>query len=1029
MARLDFKSPGVSTREIDLSGPTRVSPSGIPAGVIGTSVKGRAFVPITFATFQDFVAEFGSTDGAKFAPLAINEWMKNARAGTFTKILGVGDGKARRTTDSATGAPGGRVNRAGFIVGSQQVQSNGIVGANASAGVISNGNSGVLGKTFFLASLMTPQGTSTLFSDANIAASAGDALPILRGVLMSPSGVALTLSSSLGNDVGVSNTAISATPAKLKVAGSTNAANNGGGAIGIVKTVAGDPTFVMLLNGHAKNDQYPNTITCSFDPTSPQYISKVLNTDPTKIEKAGHLLYSHYDINPSLATVTGSRKALTHPVATDRTRFIVGHEQAALLVSSSLASNKGSATIPNYENFEDRYKAAKTPFFISQKFGVSNKNLFRVHALDDGAVGNDTFKITIENIQSSNNENNKYGQFDLVVRQFTDSDENPVVLEAYRGLSLDPGSDRYISRVVGDQNAFYDFDQAEGAQKLRIDGVHPNVSKYIRIEVADDVTKARIDASALPVGFRGVPHLVTSGSAIMHLSQSINDGFTLDYARKVVQPPVPFRETLHQGSVPKKRVNAALCWGVQFELKDSIANPNRNQVLDPSIASFTKYFPDFTTTQQKVLVGNNEGTADSAGTVLDADKFNNNMFTLERIQVSTGSDDRPIIGRWAAAQYRRNGVEAATLTLEDGSTVSSDSTRFLDPTKDFNHAPSKKYLKFNCLLQGGFDGLNSFDVEKAELSNLAVKREMDDSVNQGGTSGPSVVAFRKAIDIMEEKSDVDIQLLAIPGIRHESVTDFAIDSVETRFDALYIMDIEERDTSNNIVTGSTQLIDVTNTVAGFEGRNLNSSFAAAYFPDVVITDPTTQTNVRCAPSVAVLGAFSRNDALSHPWFAPAGFARGTLQSVEEVQVKLKRANMDSLYEADINPITTFPQGGGPVIFGQKTLLAAQSALDRVNVRRLLIDVRRKVRVVANTILFEPNRESTLARFSSAVSPILQRIQANQGLDRFKVQIDTSTTTQADVENNTIRGKIFLQPTRALEFIALDFVVTNQGAEI
>ena len=111
------------------------------------------------------------------------------------------------------------------------------------------------------------------------------------------------------------------------------------------------------------------------------------------------------------------------------------------------------------------------------------------------------------------------------------------------------------------------------------------------------------------------------------------------------------------------------------------------------------------------------------------------------------------------------------------------------------------------------------------------------------------------------------------------------------------------------------------------------------------------------------------------------------------------------------------------------MLAAQSALDRVNVRRLLIDVRRKVRVVANTILFEPNRESTLARFSSAVSPILQRIQANQGLDRFKVQIDTSTTTQADVENNTIRGKIFLQPTRALEFIALDFVVTNQGAEI
>jgi len=118
-----------------------------------------------------------------------------------------------------------------------------------------------------------------------------------------------------------------------------------------------------------------------------------------------------------------------------------------------------------------------------------------------------------------------------------------------------------------------------------------------------------------------------------------------------------------------------------------------------------------------------------------------------------------------------------------------------------------------------------------------------------------------------------------------------------------------------------------------------------------------------------------------------------------------------------------------VVFGQKTLQAAQSALDRVNVRRLLIDVRRKVRSVANTLLFEPNRADTLARFSSAVNPILLQIQQQQGLDRFKVQIDTSTTTQADVENNTIRGKIFLQPTRSVEFISLDFVVTNAGAEV
>jgi phage tail sheath protein FI len=165
------------------------------------------------------------------------------------------------------------------------------------------------------------------------------------------------------------------------------------------------------------------------------------------------------------------------------------------------------------------------------------------------------------------------------------------------------------------------------------------------------------------------------------------------------------------------------------------------------------------------------------------------------------------------------------------------------------------------------------------------------------------------------------------------------------------------------------------------------------------------------------------------WFAPAGFNRGALATTEEAQVKMNRANLDTLYEVDINPITSFPSSKGVVVFGQKTLQVAQSALDRVNVRRLLIDIRRKVRRVAQGIIFEPNREATLARFSGAVQPILTRIQAQQGLDRFKVIIDSTTTTQLDVENNTVRGKIFLQPTKSVEFISLDFVVTNAGAEI
>tara|TARA_R100000664_G_C2718879_1_gene113013 strand:- start:135 stop:983 length:849 start_codon:yes stop_codon:yes gene_type:complete len=282
---------------------------------------------------------------------------------------------------------------------------------------------------------------------------------------------------------------------------------------------------------------------------------------------------------------------------------------------------------------------------------------------------------------------------------------------------------------------------------------------------------------------------------------------------------------------------------------------------------------------------------------------------------------------------------------------------------------------------------------------------------------------------MAEKSDVDIQLLAVPGIRETKVTNEAIAKTEERFDALYIMDMEERDVDNLVVTSSIQELSVANTIEDLRGRALDTSFAATYFPDTIITDPTTQTNVRVPPSVNVIGAMSLNDSVAYPWFAPAGFTRGALSNVFDAALNFNRANLDSLYETDINPITQFPGQNEHVIFGQKTLQAAASSLDRVNVRRLLIDVRRKVRRIADTFIFEPNRADTLARFSAAVNPILAQVQAQQGVERYRVIIDTTTTTQADIENNTVRGKIFMQPTRAVEFIALDFVVTNNGTEI
>jgi phage tail sheath protein FI len=376
------------------------------------------------------------------------------------------------------------------------------------------------------------------------------------------------------------------------------------------------------------------------------------------------------------------------------------------------------------------------------------------------------------------------------------------------------------------------------------------------------------------------------------------------------------------------------------------------------------------------------------------------------------------------------------LYVRDGNIVanSTNKTRAVS-IDDFNQA-NRAFLKFSFFLQGGFDGVNIFDREEADLNNNAVTDDMN-ATNRGRNEGPNVRAYAKALDIMKSTTNVDIQLLAVPGIRHPVVTNAAIDATAGRFDALYIMDIEQLDQAGELVTSDSQKPSVKRTVADFKNRALDSSFAAAYFPDVVMQDPNTETNLYVPPSVAVLGALALNDAVGHPWFAPAGTTRGALSTVLEARVKLSKPNMDELYDADLNPLVAFPGNatsgtnpkGGVLVWGQKTLQVAASSLDRVNVRRLLIDIRRQVRDIARTIVFEPNRAATLARFSAAVTPRLQRVQALAGVERFKVIIDSSTTTQQDIENNTIRGKIFVQPTKAIEFVSLDFVVTNNVNQV
>lgn len=1012
MAQLKFGSAGVTAREIDLSGPVTQEPTGIPAGVIGTANRGPAFVPVTVGLSSDFFAKFGSTDGKKFGPLAVNEWLRSAGSVTYIRVLGTGDGK-RRLLD---GNLAGSVNTAGFVVGEElpDHDNDGLLSQNPYANL-----GGPEGRAYMLGCLMSESLGSTYFSNAKLQGDGGTnpnpsgAHPILRGVLMAPSGVVIKLSSSIEGT--------NSSPASTDIADPAGGSGTAVGAVVLMENSVSKQDFVIFLNGHKGTDsRYPNVITASFDMTSPNYFGNVLNKDPLSIQQSGHYLYAHWDVHPSLAVVTGSVLVVDTSGSSASTNDKAGTEPSAFLLTSSLGRNVGSTTVPNYENFEDRFRHAETPWFTSQRFGGNKVNLFKLHALDDGNGNSTRYKISVENIAPSTDLADKYGSFDVVVRTWNDRDTEVRPLEAHRGLNLDPSSDRYIAKVIGDANVYFDFDKAETAQKIIVDGQFPLNSNYIRVEVSDTVEQGLVDATALPIGFRGHNHLLTSGSAPMADVSSLAL-VTDESLKRVVTPPVPFRESISAGTGVKQTVNPLLYWGVQFEHVTSLSTKNASTLENKSLSSHAKYFPDFTTVTQPVVVGGNENAPDTdANGILDADRFNLGAFSLDNIRVVTGSNGLANPQSWVNAVYVRDG----NITADD-----TEKTRRLS-VSDFTQA-NRSFLKYSTFLQGGFDGVNLFDRYETDLNNIAVVEDMNDD-NRGRSNGPNVKAYVKALDIMKNTTDVEVQLLAIPGIRHPVVTNSAIDAVEERFDALYIMDIEQLDTDGNVVTTDSQIPDVAQTVNQHANRSLDSSFAAAYFPDVVMTDPTTNTNVVCPPSVALLGALALNDRIGHPWFAPAGFTRGALPTVLETRVGLSKENMDALYDVDVNPLVAFPGNatsgtnpkGGVVVWGQKTLQQAASALDRVNVRRLLIDIRRQVKDIAQTIIFEPNREATLARFSAAVTPRLQRVQALAGLKRFRVIIDSSSTTQQDVLNSTIRGKIFVQPLKSIEFVSLDFVVSN-----
>ena len=264
-------------------------------------------------------------------------------------------------------------------------------------------------------------------------------------------------------------------------------------------------------------------------------------------------------------------------------------------------------------------------------------------------------------------------------------------------------------------------------------------------------------------------------------------------------------------------------------------------------------------------------------------------------------------------------------------------------------------------------------------------------------------------------------------MRDTFITDYAAQRARDYSMMIYLMDLIEYDESGNrLFDDSTTKPDVQKTAEEFASRAIDNNYVASYFPDVWVDDPYNRRQIKVPPSVPAIAALAYNDKVAYPWFAPAGFNRAALDMVSKVDVRLNAGDRDELYDSRINPIATFPREGF-VIFGQKTLQASKSALDRVNVRRLMLEIKRIVSSAATRFVFEQNTPDTRSRFVGQVVPLLALVQAQAGIEKFSVQMDASNNTEEDIAANRLNGRIVVVPTRTVEFISVDFIVDTTGA--
>jgi hypothetical protein len=1053
MAEQTFKSPGFFEREIEVISRPLISNRETPVGIVGPAEKGPAFVPVTVSSDTEFFKIFGHPDRYRYPAHAASEFfLEGGKALTFCRVLGLGlssaDGDAKHAGFKVNGvAEAGRADSAQgavqFILANHTLND----AEHITLGLFNDNDSH----------------TTSMDTDpsdgVDNAAGIERLVQLVRAVVFLKEGYSLRISpiavaDDFSSDVVTSNE--SSGEFKLQV-----------------------------TDGNGDN----TTFTVSLDPLSDKYLTKVLNTDSFSFTDKGHYLYADFPVDDVVASSIGQHVAVAR-----------GKDDGNLLDA--------------YGDFNARYSSPQSPMFISQPFGKKEYELFRFESLDDGSYASGKYKVSIVNLKASTEKNYKFGTFGVQLRDLNDTDDNPVVYEAYSNLSLDPNADNFIAKVIGDQRIKLSLDvDSEDEKRLIREGTYPAKSTRIRVVVSDDVLSAEAPEEALPFGFRGIPALFTTdggldggadgseGTTLIQYQGQAGD--VLNTLDKPVLPPLPYRMKVTKGRMSRadsdgsdswfqtylgeannnsETVKTFFYWGLMTTRVGNINDPNSATSSD--ISMLTHNLTKFLGASSAVV--KSEGSA--------ADKFNNNKFSLakvafakkdvsnisssvlsafkEVVYVRNADADNPDLYDPVLHEIKMNASANDPFTGEDGgenelNLRASIAKLLAEDVVKFNKF--SLMTKFTAPFYGGFDGVNILDeddyyftdraastVEAAESADGVPGHAADggyssglsgtsedasvDSIQGYGLDNNAIVSYKNGIKLMTDEMVTTANVLVVPGIRENLVTDYAAARVKEYGKAIYLMDVPHFNAEPKRIFTSAKGIasgrpDVDETSAAFDLRELNSSYVATYFPDVTISDrgddddaaQASRRSIKVPSSIVALGSLARTDRAGTPWFAPAGFSRGSLSRVKSLDVRLSAGDRDTLYEARLNPIANFPNNQF-VIFGQKTTQIARTALDRVNVRRLMIRIKSDIQKIAQGLLFEQNDAPTRQRFIDQASNRLQQIRIGQGIEDFRVIMDGTNNTEEDVDNNRLNGRIIVVPTRAIEFIAMDFVITNSGVE-